>query len=124
MGSHRVGGRNALKGNAESATNQRCKRMSPGFGDGAGEGVGGVGCGLVSGCGAAGLAGFGACCAIGAGVGALGAGAAAVAGAAAGVSTSVARTRTLSSEGPWRSEEHTSELQSRRDLVCRLLLEK
>src|SRR5215469_18694907 len=23
----------------------------------------------------------------------------------------------------WRSEEHTSELQSRRDLVCRLLLE-
>src|SRR5438874_8609946 len=26
--------------------------------------------------------------------------------------------------GPDRSEEHTSELQSRRDLVCRLLLEK
>src|SRR5690349_24758061 len=26
--------------------------------------------------------------------------------------------------GPMRSEEHTSELQSRRDLVCRLLLEK
>src|SRR5438874_4905504 len=26
--------------------------------------------------------------------------------------------------GRWRSEEHTSELQSRRDLVCRLLLEK
>src|SRR5204863_2548142 len=26
--------------------------------------------------------------------------------------------------GPLRSEEHTSELQSRRDLVCRLLLEK
>src|SRR5438874_9451221 len=25
---------------------------------------------------------------------------------------------------PMRSEEHTSELQSRRDLVCRLLLEK
>src|SRR2546421_1108820 len=25
---------------------------------------------------------------------------------------------------PWRSEEHTSELQSRSDLVCRLLLEK
>src|SRR5204863_8206345 len=24
----------------------------------------------------------------------------------------------------WRSEEHTSELQSRRELVCRLLLEK
>src|SRR5690349_23349702 len=30
------------------------------------------------------------------------------------------------SRRPWRrrSEEHTSELQSRRDLVCRLLLEK
>src|SRR5690349_23599241 len=27
-------------------------------------------------------------------------------------------------EDPYRSEEHTSELQSRRDLVCRLLLEK
>src|SRR5438874_3640982 len=27
-------------------------------------------------------------------------------------------------EGEARSEEHTSELQSRRDLVCRLLLEK
>src|SRR6266496_6633218 len=27
-------------------------------------------------------------------------------------------------EQPTRSEEHTSELQSRRDLVCRLLLEK
>src|SRR5438105_7760234 len=26
--------------------------------------------------------------------------------------------------GYWRSEEHTSELQSRVDLVCRLLLEK
>src|SRR2546428_7729557 len=26
--------------------------------------------------------------------------------------------------GWWRSEEHTSELQSRSDLVCRLLLEK
>src|SRR5690349_23167227 len=26
--------------------------------------------------------------------------------------------------GVYRSEEHTSELQSRRDLVCRLLLEK
>src|SRR5690349_23491346 len=26
--------------------------------------------------------------------------------------------------GPRRSEEHTSELQSRRELVCRLLLEK
>src|SRR2546421_4803190 len=28
------------------------------------------------------------------------------------------------SMGTWRSEEHTSELQSRSDLVCRLLLEK
>src|SRR5690349_23252055 len=28
------------------------------------------------------------------------------------------------SSAPSRSEEHTSELQSRRDLVCRLLLEK
>src|SRR5690349_23894571 len=28
------------------------------------------------------------------------------------------------STSPIRSEEHTSELQSRRDLVCRLLLEK
>src|SRR5690349_22476526 len=28
------------------------------------------------------------------------------------------------SHAPGRSEEHTSELQSRRDLVCRLLLEK
>src|SRR5690606_40762328 len=27
-------------------------------------------------------------------------------------------------EDPWRSEEHTSELQSRENLVCRLLLEK
>src|SRR5690606_39675274 len=27
-------------------------------------------------------------------------------------------------EGTWRSEEHTSELQSRENLVCRLLLEK
>src|SRR6266496_5530827 len=27
-------------------------------------------------------------------------------------------------QGPKRSEEHTSELQSRRDLVCSLLLEK
>src|SRR2546421_7027301 len=34
-----------------------------------------------------------------------------------------ARCRRWSSPGP-RSEEHTSELQSRSDLVCRLLLEK
>src|SRR5690349_23885564 len=35
-------------------------------------------------------------------------------------------TRPLPAYGPQqqRSEEHTSELQSRRDLVCRLLLEK
>src|SRR2546428_8500521 len=32
--------------------------------------------------------------------------------------------RTRHSPGPDRSEEHTSELQSRSDLVCRLLLEK
>src|SRR6478672_12099966 len=32
--------------------------------------------------------------------------------------------RTYSSSGPARSEEHTSELQSRSDIVCRLLLEK
>src|SRR2546421_4556968 len=30
----------------------------------------------------------------------------------------------ISGSIPWRSEEHTSELQSRSDLVCRLLLEK
>src|SRR5438034_4451725 len=30
----------------------------------------------------------------------------------------------ISSSGPRRSEEHTSELQSHSDLVCRLLLEK
>src|SRR5438874_13091576 len=32
--------------------------------------------------------------------------------------------RIFRSPGGYRSEEHTSELQSRRDLVCRLLLEK
>src|SRR5690349_22893500 len=31
---------------------------------------------------------------------------------------------TIGTNGSSRSEEHTSELQSRRDLVCRLLLEK
>src|SRR5207249_8363581 len=31
---------------------------------------------------------------------------------------------TWATEAGWRSEEHTSELQSRFDLVCRLLLEK
>src|SRR6266496_1293532 len=39
-----------------------------------------------------------------------------------GLMTDVPRYRALSSG--LRSEEHTSELQSRRDLVCRLLLEK
>src|SRR5690349_24223759 len=34
------------------------------------------------------------------------------------------RNRPLVDTGATRSEEHTSELQSRRDLVCRLLLEK
>src|SRR5215469_17959499 len=34
------------------------------------------------------------------------------------------RRRALAGPGHRRSEEHTSELQSRRDLVCRLLLEK
>src|SRR5690349_23731094 len=34
------------------------------------------------------------------------------------------RHRSDVAEGERRSEEHTSELQSRRDLVCRLLLEK
>src|SRR5204863_5257942 len=33
-------------------------------------------------------------------------------------------TFSLVTNQPTRSEEHTSELQSRRDLVCRLLLEK
>src|SRR5690606_41307347 len=32
-------------------------------------------------------------------------------------------TRLLSTSRAWRSEEHTSELQSRENLVCRLLLE-
>src|SRR5690606_41691875 len=32
--------------------------------------------------------------------------------------------RTRSRRPAWRSEEHTSELQSRENLVCRLLLEK
>src|SRR5699024_12260612 len=36
----------------------------------------------------------------------------------------VARQRPLTPPKPLRSEEHTSELQSRFDLVCRLLLEK
>src|SRR5690349_22339033 len=49
---------------------------------------------------------------------------------APGVSQGRSRSTRLASRSnrPWltpgRSEEHTSELQSRRDLVCRLLLEK
>src|SRR5699024_11944447 len=35
-----------------------------------------------------------------------------------------ARIKSRGSSPLWRSEEHTSELQSRFDLVCRLLLEK
>src|SRR2546427_6022203 len=33
-------------------------------------------------------------------------------------------TAVISPTGSWRSEEHTSELQSQSNLVCRLLLEK
>src|SRR5690625_5612884 len=41
------------------------------------------------------------------------------------ISSSTSRSRSVSSsKGPRRSEEHTSELQSRGHLVCRLLLEK
>src|SRR5690349_22577640 len=39
-------------------------------------------------------------------------------------SSTVGRTSVTFFTSPSRSEEHTSELQSRRDLVCRLLLEK
>src|SRR6478672_13661050 len=39
-------------------------------------------------------------------------------------SASLRRRRGRSAPAPYRSEEHTSELQSRSDLVCRLLLEK
>src|SRR3712207_7281234 len=38
--------------------------------------------------------------------------------------TVIGRTREYRVEQPMRSEEHTSELQSRQYLVCRLLLEK
>src|SRR5206468_12085308 len=37
---------------------------------------------------------------------------------------STAQIRKPARKARWRSEEHTSELQSRSDLVCRLLLEK
>src|SRR5438874_9949729 len=40
------------------------------------------------------------------------------------VNTNSAANRTKPTSITSRSEEHTSELQSRRDLVCRLLLEK
>src|SRR5438874_7297699 len=40
------------------------------------------------------------------------------------VATVTADRETTRGHGGHRSEEHTSELQSRRDLVCRLLLEK
>src|SRR3712207_7604407 len=36
----------------------------------------------------------------------------------------LAHQRAVTRAFPWRSEEHTSELQSRQYLVCRLLLEK
>src|SRR5690349_24235280 len=42
----------------------------------------------------------------------------------AGVCAGPRRDREPARGRVWRSEEHTSELQSRRDLVCRLLLEK
>src|SRR2546428_9100514 len=50
--------------------------------------------------------------------------AAAVARRARGAGGGVAGDRRGLGEGRVRSEEHTSELQSRSDLVCRLLLEK
>src|SRR5207302_10823255 len=40
------------------------------------------------------------------------------------ISLRIAATRSCTSRGRRRSEEHTSELQSRENLVCRLLLEK
>src|SRR5438034_6694708 len=40
------------------------------------------------------------------------------------VRLSASAARPAGSKRPWRSEEHTSELQSHSDLVCRLLLEK
>src|SRR5438034_8069831 len=39
-------------------------------------------------------------------------------------SSALSTTSIAPSNSPWRSEEHTSELQSHSDLVCRLLLEK
>src|SRR2546421_9547877 len=45
-------------------------------------------------------------------------------GGGAGARGPAARRRRRQGDGRLRSEEHTSELQSRSDLVCRLLLEK
>src|SRR2546425_4730249 len=42
----------------------------------------------------------------------------------ANIATNVTNTTSTGSEGNYRSEEHTSELQSLAYLVCRLLLEK
>src|SRR5690349_22748299 len=53
----------------------------------------------------------------------IGSPSAAASGPATGLDASP-RSRAASRASPARSEEHTSELQSRRDLVCRLLLEK
>src|SRR5699024_12813950 len=58
-------------------------------------------------------------------VGAAAAAAAAIAAAAAAAAgKAVAPATTTAAAAQMRSEEHTSELQSRFDLVCRLLLEK
>src|SRR5690606_40611180 len=43
---------------------------------------------------------------------------------ASGASNGISRARSAASSSWTRSEEHTSELQSRENLVCRLLLEK
>src|SRR5690349_23900234 len=45
-------------------------------------------------------------------------------GSGSGINLSKIRSSVELLKGGGRSEEHTSELQSRRDLVCRLLLEK
>src|SRR3712207_8820924 len=45
-------------------------------------------------------------------------------GAVAALGFALPGTASADFNDPWRSEEHTSELQSRQYLVCRLLLEK